>query len=286
MKIGIIGAENSHTAAIAKVINVDRKIPGCSVDCVWGETPQFAKAAAQAGKIPHIVKRQKEMLGRIDALIVDHRHAKYHLPAAEPFVAAGVPTFVDKPFCYRSAEGKMFLKLARKHRTPVTSFSTLPRQQSFKRFLRRMAGVGDVLAGASCGPCDLNSKYGGVFFYGVHQVEMVLVAFGYNVSSVVVTKNGNGATGQLMYSDGKIVTMNLIREGCHGFSLGVTGTKDAWHQAMGYDKSHYLAGIREFTGMFKTGEEPMKHEHILRPVQVLEALERSVKSAQREKVLR
>ena len=41
------------------------------------------------------------MLGKIDALIVDHRHAKFHLEAATPFVKAGIPTFVDKPFCYR-----------------------------------------------------------------------------------------------------------------------------------------------------------------------------------------
>jgi hypothetical protein len=42
MKIGIIGAENSHTAAIAKLINVEQKIKGFSVDYVWGETDAFA----------------------------------------------------------------------------------------------------------------------------------------------------------------------------------------------------------------------------------------------------
>ena len=40
-----------------------------------------------------MVKDPKEMLGKIDALIVDHRHAKYHLEPAIPFVKAGIPYF-------------------------------------------------------------------------------------------------------------------------------------------------------------------------------------------------
>jgi len=38
--------------------------------------------------------------------------------------------------------------------------------------------------------------------------------------------------------------------------------------------------------MFKTGIEPESYEHMLKPVQVLEALERSVKSGLIEKVLK
>ena len=49
MRIGIIGAENSHTAAIAKVINVDKLVKGFTVDYVWGETKEYAKTAAKAG---------------------------------------------------------------------------------------------------------------------------------------------------------------------------------------------------------------------------------------------
>ena len=33
--------------------------------------------------------------------------------------------FIDKPFCYRLDEGIEFLALARKHGTPVTSFSSI-----------------------------------------------------------------------------------------------------------------------------------------------------------------
>ena len=50
--IGIIGAENSHTAAIAKAINVEKSIKGVKVEYVWGETSEFAKNAAKGKAHP------------------------------------------------------------------------------------------------------------------------------------------------------------------------------------------------------------------------------------------
>lgn len=285
MKIGIIGAENSHTAAIAKTINMDNSAKGFSVDYVWGETEEFAKAAAKEGQIPNIVKKPIEMLGKIDALIVDHRHGKYHLKPALPFVKKGIPCFIDKPFCYRSAEGKEFLKIARKYGAPVTNFSILPHQQNFIHFTKKLSEQGDVLAGAMYGPADLKSKYGGIFFYGIHQVDAVLRAFGYNVTKVLITKNGNGATGQMIYSDGKIVTLNFVKQGYHGFAINAMCTKGFVQQTIVCDKNPYLSGIKTFTKMFKTGVEPEKYEDILKSVQVLEAMEKSAKSGEIEKVL-
>ncbi len=285
MKIGIIGAENSHTAAIAKTLNVDQAVKGFTVDYVWGETEECAKAAKKAGKIKTIVKTPKEMLGKVDAVIVDHRHPKFHLKAVLPFVKKGIPTFVDKPFCFKSEEGKEFLKIARKHGAPVTSFSVVPHQKSFVNFVKGLDKMGDILAGGTSGPCDLKSPWGGIFFYGIHQVDMVLIAFGYNVKSVLVTKNGNGATGQIIYSDGKIVTMDLIKEGCTGFGISALGTQGTCQKAIKFDANTYLGGIKEFTHMFKTGVEPLSDEAMLKPVMVLEALQRSVKTGLVEKLI-
>lgn len=285
MKIGIIGTENSHTAAIARTINVEKKVKGFSVDYVWGESEEFTKNAVKTGKISNVIKHSKQMLGKIDALIVDHRHAKYHLNAAEPFVKKNIPVFVDKPFCYRADEGKEFLKLAKRHKTPVTSFSVLPEQTSFIRFVKKLGVIGKILAGSTYGPCDLKSKYGGVFFYGIHQVDMALKAFGYNVKKVIITKNGNGATGQLIYTDGKIVNMHFIKDGTCEFGISAIGTDKTINKQIVFDKDMYLRGIRRFTKMFKTGVEPEKYEHMLKPIKILEALEKSVKSGQIEKVL-
>jgi len=286
MKIGIIGAENSHTAAIARTLNIDKAIRGVSVDFVWGETEEFACKAAESGHIPKIVKLPSEMYGKIDGLIVDHRHAKQHLGAARPFVKRGIPVFIDKPFCFEAEKGKEFLKAAKAAGVSVTSFSTVPHQKTFLKFKRKLADIGRVVSGSTCGPCDLRSKYGGIFFYGIHQADMALKAFGYNVNRVLVTKNGNGATGQLLYSDGKIVTLNLIKSGAPGFAISAAAEGGAVHERIRFDANAYISGIKVFVNMFRTGEDPESAEHMLRPVQVLEALEKSLKSGAVERVTR
>ena len=52
LRIGIVGAENSHALAVSKTINVDRKIPGARVVALWGEKPAFARKTADDGDIP------------------------------------------------------------------------------------------------------------------------------------------------------------------------------------------------------------------------------------------
>ncbi|MFW5823107.1 MAG: twin-arginine translocation signal domain-containing protein, partial [Tangfeifania sp.] len=49
IRIGIIGAENSHTIGFGKIFNTDKKFPGMEVKYVWGETDEFAKNAMEKG---------------------------------------------------------------------------------------------------------------------------------------------------------------------------------------------------------------------------------------------
>jgi predicted dehydrogenase len=275
VKIGIIGAENSHGAAIARTLNVEKAIRGVSVDCIWGETPEFAKAAAEKGSIPNIVERSTDMMGRIDALVVDHRHAKHHLNAAMPYLLAGVPMFIDKPFCYRVAEGRDFLRIAARKKVPVTSYSTVPLSRSAEDLKKAVDSLGDLYSIQSFGPCDVDSVYGGVFFCGVHQVELVLELCGCDVVSVLMTRNGNCSTGQMLYKSGAIATLNFVKAGWPSFGVTVLGSKKAHHQVLDHDKNPYLAGIRLFVTMFRTGREPVKHDRILKTVEVLESLEKS-----------
>ena len=280
IRIGIVGAENSHSAAIAKTLNIGKKVPGCRVVAIWGETDKFAKDAAKAGAIPKIVKRPTDMIGEIDAVIIDHRHAKYHLPAAEAFLAARLPMFIDKPFCYRLAAGKKFLARCRRAKVPVTSFGALPMQKTFGAFRRAVKRGGQVCAVASVGPCDLDSRYGGIFFYGIHQVEVLIEAFGTDVEAVGVARasKGKDATATLFFRSGLVATMHCLVGGKTGFQISAVKDGGPVASKLNFDADIYLTGVRTFCRMFKTGKEPLDHKRILVPVAVLEAMEKSVKT--------
>lgn len=280
IRIGIVGAENTHSAAIAKTLNVQRSVPGCRVVALWGETKAFAEKTAKVGKIPRIVRRPADMVGQIDAAIVDHRHAKYHLPAAEAFLAAKLPMFIDKPFCYRLAKGKAFLARARRMRVPVTSFSTVPTSKCFAGFARQVKKSGAAVSATSFGPCDLNSPYGGIFFYGIHQVDVLLSLLGPEVRAVSVSRARprGDAVAALFWSSGLTASMHCLQERSAGFQVAVATEAGCLSARLESDPNPYLTGIETFCRMFRTGTQPIDHRRILATVAVLEALEKSVKT--------
>ena len=282
--IGIIGAENSHTVAIAKTINIDRLVSGFSVTHVWGETPDDAKDAQERGLIPNIVEEPEDMIGQVDAAIVDHRHPKYHLPAVRPLLEAKIPLFVDKPFCYRLDEGREFLARARELDVPVCSFSVLPKQASFAQLQEDVRELGRIISVVSTGPCDIDSEYGGVFFYGIHQVDMVVRLLDQDITHVQLNRGEQNHTATLYSASGAISTMNLIGEGRVGFHVSVIGEKGRADSVIGYDENTYLTGILDFCRMFSTGETDETDGSILTPVAVLEALEKSQTSGEKVEV--
>lgn len=283
VRIGIIGAENSHTAGFGKLFNIDKKFPGVEVLYVWGETEEFARNSMAKGQIPNMVKDPNEMLGKIDALIVDHRHAKYHLEAATPFIKAGIPTFIDKPFCYRVSEGKEFLDMAQELGTPVTSYSSIAHTDATFDIKKQLESMGEINQVVLYGQAELDSKYGGIFYYGVHCVQPLMYMFGENIKKVRITTNGKNAGASLAYENGMLATLifKTLHYGWETFVETKDGIIKLESRVEETDPPRHYVDMVE---MFRTGKEPRSHQSILNCVAVLEALERSVSSEQWEEV--
>ena len=274
IRIGIIGAENSHTAGFGKLFNIDKKFPGVEVKYVWGETDAFAKSAMEKGNIPNQVKDPLEMMGKTDALIVDHRHPKFHLEPAIPFIKEGIPTFIDKPFCYRASEGKDFLQLAKKLGTPVTSYSSIAQSAATFDIKEQVTTLGKISQVIRTGNADLDSQYGGIFFYGVHIVEPLMFMFGEDIQEVKVTRKGKYGNAGLRFSSGLFATL-IFKEKAYGWETFVeTGDKLVELKSR-VEETDPPKNYVDMVEMFRTGKEPRSHQSILNGVSVLEALEKS-----------
>jgi predicted dehydrogenase len=283
MKIGIIGAENSHTRGFGKMFNIDKKFPGMEVKYVWGETEAFAKDAMERGGIPNMVKDPKEMIGKIDALIVDHRHGKYHLDAARPFIKEKIPMFIDKPFCYRLDEGIEFLALARKHGTPVTSFSSIAHSDETFDIKEQVKELGQINQVIRCGRVDIDSEYGGVFFYGAHTIQPLMFIFGDDIKQVRITKNGANSGANLIFGNGMLASLVFTTKK-YGWQTFVETENGIEELKPRVDSKNPAKNYVDMVNMFQTGIEPRSHQSILRGVAVLEALEKSVSSRKWEDV--
>jgi predicted dehydrogenase len=284
VRVGIIGAENSHTIGIGRTFNEQKVFPGVEVVAVWGETDEFARNAAEKGSIPKIVKQQSELMGQIDALMIDHRHARYHVDAAIPFVEAGIPTFVDKPFCYRVRNGLKLIEIAEAKGTPITSLSGVGYGPEVDDLVAQVASIdpADIHSVVVTGPSDITSKYGGIFFYAIHTVERMMKVFGSDVEAARATRNAGRFTFQFKYAGGQIVTYVPVRG--WDIYLGMRdGLKQIKPRIEVENGTHYMYSA--IIKMFQTGEEPRTHESLIPPIAALEAMERSVHSEDWEMLL-
>lgn len=285
--IGIIGAENSHTRGFGKMFNLDKKFPGWEVKYVWGEKEEFAQQAKTEGGIPNIVKDPLEMMGKIDALIVDHRHGDLHLDAALPFVKAGIPTFIDKPFCYSSQAAKIFLEMARAVGTPVTSYSSIAHSYGTDDMRKQLAELKDINQVTCYGKADINSIYGGFFFYGVHMVEPLIYLFDEKIVSARFNKNDKenlNSTASLIFENGKMATLIITTKkyGWQTFVETDEGVVELKSRAVTVDPDKNYV---DMVNMFNTGKEPRSHESIIHGIAVLEAVQKSIISGNWESVI-
>ena len=280
LRIGIVGAENSHTAAVARICNVKKKVPA-RVTMVWGETSRSARLTAEAGQIPSVVTDWRDMLGKIDGVMIDHRHPGPHAEVAKFFVKHAVPLFVDKPITHTVVEGRKLCAAAKKMGVPITSFSIIPLQKSFRTFKKSLLEMGDIASLTSTGPADVKSKWAGVYFYGIHQVDAILELVGTGIHAVELKQHRRNAVGILYGKAGPIVTMHCMASGYRGFHWSAVADEKILDFSLEMDSDPYLAGVKMFIDMFRTGREPIDHRRMLAPIAVLAALQRSLNTGGR-----
>ena len=283
LKLGIVGAENSHSYSVAKTCNIDKAV-AMRVPMIWGETSAYAKNASELGGIPTIVKDWREMLGQVDGIMIDHRHPGPHYEVAKYFLSRGVPSFVDKPLTWKLTEAKKLLDIAKKNRTPVTTFSAIPIQTAFSSFKSQVEKNGGALAFNSTGPVDLKAKWGGVFFYGIHQVDAIVEVLGTNVQQVLLQRNGVNGIATLLFTSGRVATINCIKAGL-GFSWQVTCKNGSnIHYNDTRDANPYMTTVKRIRDLIGKGKQPYSRKRMLAPVAILEALQKSLDTGKVVKV--
>ncbi|MCK5104261.1 MAG: hypothetical protein KAR17_15660, partial [Cyclobacteriaceae bacterium] len=181
----------------------------------------------------------------------------------------------DKPFCYRVNEGKEFLALAKKYGTPVTSFSSVAHSNGTYDMKEQVESMGKINQVVRYGPVEVDSKYGGIFFYGVHLLQPVMNIFGEDIERVRVTRNGQKGSASLIFKSGLYAT--LIFKKAYGWDTFVETEKDGLIELKSrVEEPDPGINYVDMVEMFRTGKEPRTHESILNCVAVLEALEKSV----------
>ncbi len=281
IRIGMVGSESTHALTFARLANLPGK-NGCfpfgeaRVTEIWGGDGGRTRQVAREGRIPRIAEKPEDMLGRVDAVMVVPRDGSLHKRYALPFLRAGIPAWVDKPLAVRYSDALEMVKAAREHGTFLTGGSNVKFSrdvEALRTSFGRMRKSGTFRSAALNFPADLQSPYGGLYFYAGHGAEMLTSIFGGGVRSVKTDVNGGTLIGLFRYP-GFTVTVNFADTPEY---YGILYAADKTEARSVDLSSIYQQGFADFLKRLKERKNPVSYEPLLLPVRLLNALDASVR---------
>ena len=279
IKFGIVGSDNSHAEAFSQLCNLEKGFGGLKVEdakvvAIYGQEPKRTEEVARNGQIPSIIEKVEHMIGLVDAVLVVFRHGGLHASHALPFIEAGIPTFVDKPFAVAPKDAEQMLGAARKRNTLLTSFSTLRFAKSTRELLEKLKSAGPLLTGSITGPVSLTNEYGGLHFYGCHVTELMAGIFGYGVREVRAIDHKNNVHATVLFQDDRIVNLQFLGNARSIFYATALG-KDGSGQCEVDTSGCYKDGLEVVLEMIRSKKRPLTDEQLLETVRVTDAVVRS-----------
>lgn len=283
-KLGIIGSDNTHADAFAKLLNFpDEKtgeflFPDFKVTSIFGLDKKRTEEVATNGKIDTIVEKPEDMMGKVDAVMVVFRHGDLHMKYALPYIEAGVTTWIDKPFTVKREDALTIFKAAQKHNTLISGGSSLKHVYDvhmIKSAVENGSRIGKVKTAVINYSASLTSEYAGLFFYGPHLSEMTLKAFGYDAKSVFARENNGCITAILQY-DKYQITMNFLPESWQSLAI-LYGDKGVMVREIDITGCYKLEFDR-FAELMRTKKPVETYDELYAPVDLLNCIMESLET--------
>ncbi len=236
MRLGIIGLDTSHVPAFTKEFHrepvADPALAGFRVVIAY---PQgSADIESSASRIPKYTAEMREMgieiadsiselLGEVDAVLLETNDGRLHLEQALEVFKAGKPVFIDKPAGSRLAEVVAIYRAAAHYKVPVFSSSSLRFSAGAQEI--RAGKFGQVLGCDAYSPCALEPTHVDLFWYGIHGVESLFTCIGIGCETVTHQSTDDSELAVGVWDGGRIGTFRGIRKGSKGYGGSVFGEK-------------------------------------------------------------
>ena len=275
-RIGIIGTENSHAAGFANYFN--NVSPGrAKVVGVMGDEENNRLITEKYGA-EFIAEKVSDFFGKVDAMMVTSRAGSLHKAAVEPFVKAGMPVFIDKPFTSDPTEAATLIDEIKKYSAPVMGGSGCKFVKSVREAKAKadeLRTSGKLIQAAINFNVMLDSPYDGIYFYAAHLVEICLEIFG-NFPQKVRAERLNGSLIATVYYDDMLV-------GLHFTAAAPESTCVLYGKDGNYIRNLDISDMTEceseaFISLIEKGEQPYPVDYYYLTVAFIDAVRRSYES--------
>lgn len=283
IRLGIVDFDSSHSVEFTRRFNhvgidADQFVEGARVafgcpgtsDMSPERIPFFSDQIAACGV--EIVEKAEAMIGRIDAVLILSLEGGVHRERVRPFLEAGVPAYVDKPFACSFADAAEMVRLAEEHGTTLFHASALRYADEVERFLKRNDEYGPLYGAVAYGPVKRDQRNPGLFHYGIHPTSILfaLMGPGCRQSATTHTDDADVVTG--LWVDGRAATVRGSRRGATAYGFVAFCEQGVIHQPVS-TRYAYRNLCRRIVQAFETGQPAESNELSLETVRfVLAAL--------------
>ncbi len=282
LRVGLIGLDTSHVIAFTKALNDPANkdhVPGAKVVAVFkGGSPDIAASATRVDgytadllKDPNIKLYETiaELARNVDAIMIESVDGRPHLAQFKEVLSAGKPVFIDKPVAGSLRDALEIFRLAKEHKIPVFSSSSL-------RFnaLAALKGAkyGDLHGAFAYGPASLEPTHPDLFWYGIHAVETLYTVMGRGCQTVTRTQTANTELVTGTWADGRVGTMRGNRNSKGAYGITVFGSTAVVAPEL---KTGYGALLKEIVAFFKSGVPPVSPAETIELFTFMEAADES-----------
>jgi len=217
-----------------------------------------------------LVDSPEDMIGMVDGVLVESQGGKEHLAKARPFLEAGMPVYIDKPFTCSVADGLEIKRLAEENGVPVFSSSSLRYALEVQDVLADSEGVGNVVGACAFSPAGLHDANPGLFHYGIHGVETLYALMGPGCVELSCYFEEGGEVSVGRWADGRVGTVRGTRAGAHAYGFTVWGDKGVRLERIDA-KYIYRELLKRVVQMFETGEAALDLDETIEIVAFQEA---------------
>lgn len=245
----------------------DFGIAGVQVTHCWTQDRAESDDLARAARIPHVVDRPEEMLGQIDALLLLRDDVETHRPMAEPFLAAGLPVFIDKPLALTPEDLRYFRPFLESGQLMSTAGVRYSRELDAAAANIGTLGELTLVRGAVVS----NFRQ-----YGIHMLDGIFRVIPFAVEEVWAVPGARHESVVLRQTDGHpLVQIDALGATAKTFQFDFWGRAGRLHAEHTDNFSAFRRELTHFVEQVRTGQPSIAPAHTLRLMQTMMAAERS-----------
>jgi predicted dehydrogenase len=284
-RVGIIGLDTEHSVFFTRILNdpaANLAIAGFRVVAAYPYGSRDIEFCIKT--IPTVTEELKKtgieivdsiqaLLEKTDVILLETNDGRLHLEQALPVIKAGKPLFIDKPIAASLADAQLIFEIAKHHKVPVFSASSLRYMTNAQEI--RNGSIGAVLGADTYSPALIEKTHPDLFWYGIHGIETLFTVMGTGCESVTRYYSEDVDIIIGIWKDGRKGTFRGIRKGQTGLGGTAFGTKailpiGPWQS--------YQPLVEEIARFFRTGKAPVSSEETLEIIAFMEAAEESKKN--------